>query len=84
MSKFSNVRRFGYRADGYVFLEFDTFEARADFLCIVPDGSMYGNTRYNTDGPPWRLTWKLSDFEVGFVIQEVRHAYPTPEPNQCP
>ncbi len=63
------IRRIIIDPTGYVALEFDTFDDRADFCHWIPPGMVYGDTRHNTGAPPWRLTWKLADFEMPFMLE---------------
>lgn len=67
---------------GMVVLEFGSFDDRAEFWeKYVPGGDVFGKTRCNkrddNSGPP-RLSWKLSDFQAMFVLQEQS---PTPTPS---
>lgn len=70
MSAFETIQKLGIDPRGIVFLEFNNYDERADFLKLVPAGEVFSNTRSNTDGPPWRLSWKLDDFNRVIFIEE--------------
>ena len=70
MSAFETIQKLGIDPRGIVFLEFASYDERADFLKLVPAGEVFANTRCNTDGPPWRLSWKLADFKSVIFVEE--------------
>lgn len=72
---FPGLQRIIIDPAGYVVFEFFTFDQRADFLCLIPHGEIYGNTRYNTtDEPPYRVTFQLDDFKQPFIIEAAEAA----------
>lgn len=75
MADFSKVRLI--RIDGataQVMLEFETSEDRAEFIHLVPSGHCFGQMRYNLEGPPFRVGWRIMDL-AGTVL-EVRVPLP--------
>ena len=75
-----NIQRIGFDPQlGMVIFEFANFEDRSSFLDCVPFGEPFANCRVNSDGPPWRLSWKLDDLATACLIDLAEKQEDEPE-----
>lgn len=69
-----DVIAFGIDPDlGGVWLEFGTFDSRADFLARLPSGEPWRTVRCNIDAAPWRAKWRLADLPAAFLVDARIH-----------
>ena len=73
MNAFAKIHRMGYQklqSDEYLWIEFRTYNDRADFSSMIEGSTLLDRTGYNTGEPFYRLSWKLSEIEEpGFILQ---------------